>query len=485
MTGILRLAALCFAGIGILIAVAGLMGDGEAVNINTTILAGLTIYISSALFFAFRKRNWSINRVEGCSLLVLLWTLMPLPLAIAFMTLTDIRFIDAFFEATSALTTTGSSVIRSLDEVPTSVIFLRSAGQWLGGLITLIGVVAIISPSGLGGLDERNAAVMNHDGDVTLSGITKLARTIASAYLMLSLACLITLVLSGVSLFDAFNLAMSTVSSGGFSPVVSPLAEMGGVLTPLVLTIFMALAGSSIIWQRLLLTQRVDGLKAHRETYFYFAAIAVIGILYAAILFERAGSAAVLAPQTALMEGLFTATSLISTTGFEIRNGSFAVLPATVVLMVVLIGGCSFSTAGGITFYRIGGMLSHSLKDLTKLVYPSSVYSSRFGSQRYDLGLIKAIWTYFFTVTGITMAGTILLSLSLPNFEAALIASIAAFSNIGAFYSTGWSDTGQWLAYDGMNDYSKTVLCGLMVLGRLNILTILTALNTTYWFQSR
>jgi len=214
----------------------------------------------------------------------------------------------------------------------------------------------------------------------------------------------------------------------------------------------MLLAGTSVLWQKNLVARRFDLLKQHRETYCYLAVFLILGITFAATFFQRAGSTEVLAPAAALTEGFFTAASLVSTSGLEIRNGSFSVLPATFILIIVLVGGCALSTAGGISFYRIGGMLSHSVKDFIKLVYPNSIQPARFGSQRYNLAKIMAIWSYFFAVMVVVMTG---------------------------------AETGQWTAFHQMDAETKVVLSILMILGRLHILVLLTAFNRVYWLHSR
>ncbi len=485
MATVFRFAAVWFALMGSLIALCALIGresGPEAVNL---IMAGLTIHISICFYFAFRRGGWQLNRVQGCMLLVILWVFLPLPVAISIKQSTGITIIQAYFEATSALTTTGASIFSSVKQIPLSVLVLRSICQWLGGLLTLMTVFMIIAPAGLGGLPKKQGVLARHEKTSSYSASGYMAYTIAATYFLFTLLCFLFLVIAQTPLQEAFLLSLVTVSSGGMAISDMPLDSLGGGFTSFILVVFMTLAGTSVIWQRYLFAGREDLLLRHRETYFYLLAIFILGIVYALTLFDRAGSVHVLSPVKALGEGFFTAASLVSTTGFEIRNGSFSVLPASIVLMIVLVGGCSFSTSGGITFYRIGIMFSHSIKDLNKLVYPNSVHRSYFGTQKMNVQTIKAVWTYFFSVTVVTMLGTLFLSLRLNSFEEALLASIAAFSNMGGFYATGWQETGQWTQFSAMDDLSRFVLSCLMILGRLHILALLAAFNKTYWLGSR
>lgn len=485
MSGVFRFAAIWFSFSGALIGLCALIGGANGSEFQNLILSGIILHISVSLFFAFRKQHWSINPVEGCLLLVILWVILPVPISVSLMQSIDLSFIDAYFEATSALTTTGATVFTQYGNLPKSILFLRAMTQWVGGLLTLMGVFSIMAPAGLGGLPSKQVTFIGSDHTLARNNVRSAGMMIVGSYIILSMFCFIFLTISRVPIQDAFLLALTTVSSGGFVSSDTPLADIGSTFTDYVLIVFMILAGSSVIWQRYLLAGRRELLKRHRETYYYFGAILVLGFIFCLTFFDRAGSASVLSPLDALREGFFTAASLVSTTGFEIRNGSFSVLPAPIVMTIVLIGGCSFSTAGGISFYRIGAMLMHSFKDLKILIYPNSVYRSRFGSQRFDIRLIKAIWTFFFLVVTVIMIGTILLSIRLNNLQEALIASIAAFSNIGSFYATGWNETGQWIKFGEMDWISKAVLCALMILGRLHIIALLAAFNRTYWLSSR
>ncbi|MEP3525522.1 MAG: potassium transporter TrkG [Hyphomicrobiales bacterium] len=485
MSGVFRFSTIWFAFAGVIIGLCALIGKESGPEYENLILSFIILQISVCLFFAFRIKDVSINRAEGCILLVILWVILPLPIGIFMMQSIGLSFVDAYFEATSALTTTGATILSSYENIPNSVLFIRGMTQWLGGLLTLMGVFSIMAPAGLGGLPKKNSAFINSENKNSQRTQRLASNKVILSYIALSAICFISLNISQVPIQDSFLLALATVSSGGFVFSDTPVSEIGNGFTPFALMIFMVLAGSSIIWQGYFLSWRKDLLKSHRETYFYFLAILGLGFVFSLTFFERAGSVSVLTPFEALVEGAFTAVSLISTTGFEIRNSSFSVLPATLMIMVVLIGGCSFSTAGGMSFYRLGAMLVHSLKDLKKLVYPNSVHRSSFGSQTFETGLAKSVWTYFFLVTMTIMLGTMFLALRLDTFEASLIASIAAFSNIGSFYATGWNETGQWVPFKDMDAESKFALCVLMTLGRLHIVALLIAFNRTYWQQSR
>ena len=134
MSGVFRFAAICFGFIGTLICISALIGAANTDQTTNLVIAGVIIYVSVSLFFAFRRGDWAINRVESFVLLIILWSVLPLPVAISFMQTTDSTLVDAYFEATSALTTTGASSFQSLNEASIAFIVLRGLIQWIGGL---------------------------------------------------------------------------------------------------------------------------------------------------------------------------------------------------------------------------------------------------------------------------------------------------------------------------------------------------------------
>jgi len=184
-----------------------------------------------------------------------------------------------------------------------------------------------------------------------------------------------------------------------------------------------------------------------------------------------------------LVEGLLAAASLVATSGIESRTGIISLLPLVLILFVILVGGSAYSTSGGIKQYRIGGMLVQSWSELDRLIYPHGIRPARFGSQRYNLDLIKAIWSFFIAAIATVALGCILLSATGIPFEAALTATVAAFATAGPIYLAGWEAPGAqaWPHYADMTDTAKFTLMATMVLGRVEVLTVIGLASTRYW----
>ncbi|PTW60249.1 trk system potassium uptake protein TrkH [Breoghania corrubedonensis] len=465
-------------------AVATAAGDRNSA-IDFLMIAALVAFVAAGTFVALRGRRKRFDRVQSYVLLVTAWVVLSAVGAVPFLTIGAMSPGNAIFEAVSGLTTTGGTVLINLDKVPFALIVWRAELQWLGGLLTLLGLTLISAPAGIGGLPDRHIRLVGIEGYRDRQRLTAAVRDISGFYVAVTLACIVLLLISGIPTLDAVCLAFSTVSTGGFVPVSGMVSSYANPMAEVVLMTFMLIGATSLLWQRMVLLGRMQMLKQHRESYSVIILACVMGLVYAAVLFRAAGSASVLSPLQALREGMFTAISLVTTTGFEVREAGFAVLPLTLILFVALVGGGTFSTAGGLKHYRVGGMAVQAYRELGRLVYPHAIRPAHFGSQAYDIQLMKAIWSFFVAAIFIVALGSLALALENMNYEGALIASIASFSNIGTLYSSGWLpiDAPRWPGYADFNGPTKLILCALMILGRIEVLALFGALNRTYWLR--
>ncbi|MEM8813515.1 MAG: potassium transporter TrkG [Pseudomonadota bacterium] len=467
----------------ILPAIAGITTDDLNATIDFVIVVVLTVFVAGSIMFAVRERARAMNRVESYILLVVTWVSLPAVGAVPLTAQTELTALDAYLEAVSALTTTGFTVLQPLDEASRAVLFWRAEMQWIGGLLTLWSLVLIIAPFGVGGLLQSQISLMSGATGREVTNSSRVALDVARLYGVLTLFCAVGLLVFGVPLFDAICLAFSTVSTGGMMPRDGNLDVYASPGAQVVIVMFMLAGATSIFWFRMM-QSRWQMLAAHRESYLVIGAALTLGLAYAVLLFQAAGSVDVLHPLTALREGILTGTSLVTTTGFEVRQSGFSVLPMPIVLFVVLVGAGSFSTAGGVKFYRIGAMLVQAGRELSRLIYPHSVRPAKFGAQNYDIQLMKAIWAFFLTVVIFVPAvGVMLASPDLP-MDGALLASASAFANAGPVYASGWlPGAEQWPEIAAFSTSGKVVLCATMILGRLEILALFGALNRTYWFN--
>jgi len=440
-------------------------------------------FIGVNMLIAFRARDMAISRRQSLAVLVLIWVLMPLAGALPLYSAGfPGELVPAIFEATSGFTTTGASVISEFATVPRSIIVWRGLLQWMGGLVTLLLLAALLGPLWEGNLTERQFRLFGKSEQRIFPRIAEAIRVILPIYMLVTLLCFLCLMLSGLPSFDAFCLSLSTVSTGGFMPREGTIALYGSTSAEFVLAIFMALSSISILWVRAVFSGRWTFVKDMREPYFIAVAIVIFGGVLTLLMLKNApvGGFGDVLDTVAL--SLATAASLISTTGFMISEPAHSLIPYMVVLAVAIIGGGAFSTAGGLKVYRLWAMFRQIGRELRLLVYPHGVRPSADGDEIRDERLMMAIWTTFgaYIITIAVLA--IALAASGLAFEGALLAAASSVSNIGPAYEIiRVNDFPDAPSYANMAPWTQIALCGGMILGRGEVLVLLSLLSTTYW----
>ncbi len=461
-----------------------LAGDHQlAQRFSIYLLLGVFLFGGPALAISGRQRR--IPKIAHLALVLLVWTVVPALAAIPIADISDLDALDALFEAVSGLTTTGATTLNTVEIWPQPLIFWRSQLQWIGGYLTLLTIVLILAPLGIGGLTNRRASI-GGGGEIVAGQmrVFVLALNMGLLYAVVTGICFLAFFLSGTRAFYAMTLAMSAVSTGGFLPFDDSLDEILGVFGLFVFGLFLTIGATSVFWQRMLIGGKLARLAEHRESYSVILLILFLTVVFALSLVAVSANAA----QEVVgifVESFLNAASLVATSGIETRPGIFSLLPLIVVLFVVLAGGSAFSTSGGLKHYRLGGMLVQSWSELDRLVYPNAMRPSRFGSQIYDIELLKAIWS-FFVVAFLTIGfGTIFVATTGIPFDAALTAAIAAFSNAGPVYEAGWAAPGTepWAPFSAFSTTAKVTLMVIMVLGRLEVLAIIGLFSIRYWQQ--
>ncbi len=482
MVGVSYLLSQALAGFAIALLLPAAVGlaAGETTAARAFLLiAALLGFVAAAVIFALRGRVRAIGRVGSYVLIVAVWTIPAVIAAVPLMRAGGTDYLTALFESVSGLTTTGASALETVTSVGLAGIFFRAELQWLGGFLTLVTIATVVAATGLGGLSGSQVALVSGVED-RFGRLLTTIRQILAAYSALTVLCIALLFGSGIPPFEAVCIALSTLSTGGFMPIDGTFADYDNPFANGVVAVFMLIGATSIVWHRMLLEGRWQRLAEHRESY-WLISVAVLVSLYYVVVFADPLSAGVSSPPHWITGGFLTGISLVSTTGFEAHPGAIAALPAVLALLLAFVGGSGVSTAGGIKYYRIGALLTLSGQELRRLIYPHSVRESRFGSVTYDLEMMKAILSNLFVCLLAIVVALILLAMSLPDFGAAITATIAAFSNIGPLYTAGLADTVAWTPYSEFDGFAKLVFIATMILGRLEILVVLAAFNLAYW----
>jgi trk system potassium uptake protein len=409
---------------------------------------------------------------------VMAWTLLPVFAALPF-SYGDVTvgLTDAYFEAVSGLTTTGTTMLRDLDSAPASILLWRALLQWVGGLATVVLAVTLLSLLGVGGMQVFRSSIPRGESGSMFSRMKHLMGAIWPVYLGLTAACTFALWAGGMPFFDAVCHGMSTLSTGGFSTRDGSIGTFDSPLIEGILLIFMIVGALNFTLHTTMLR---DVGRHYREDpeLRQFVRVAVVGALVLGlgmfILSESSGRPGLL---SALWSGLFSAVSVLSTTGYvnDIQL-PLPLMPALAVFALMMIGASTGSTGGGLKLMRFTLLIGQSQRELARLAHPHSVVRVRFGERVVPDEIMAAIWAFFVIYIFCVALATMALGMTGLGFDQALALAASAVSNSGPAAGLISSVDPIELSVN-----AKWVLCGAMLLGRLEILPLLTLINLNYW----
>jgi trk system potassium uptake protein TrkH len=383
-------------------------------------------------------------------------------------------FTDAAFESLSGLTTTGATVLSGLDDLPKSILFYRQLMQWLGGMGIIVLAVAILPMLGIGGMQLYRAESPGPVKDSKLTPrITETAKALWYLYLGLTIACALAYWIAGMSLFDAICHSFSTVAIGGFSTHDASIGYFDSAAVESVAVVFMIFAGINfglhfVVWKRRDPRPYVND----PEVRLYLLMLALVTLVVCWVLWQHPA-----ATETPLRDGLFQAISVATTTGFTTSN--FSLWPSVapfLLLFAAFAGGCAGSTAGGIKVVRVLLIALQGMREIKRLIHPNGVFTIKLGVQRVPDRVVEAVWGFFsvYVLVFFTMVTLIMLIAPL-DFTTAFSAVAACLNNLGP----GLGDVA--LNYAALPAACKWLLIVAMLLGRLEIFTLLVLLTPAFW----
>lgn len=439
----------------------------------------LYAFVGGALVMAFRDIKRRSSKLEVLVLVVSCWLVVPLMAAVPILGSGAIAGpLGAYFEALSGFTTTGASVIPSLDETEHAVLIWRAILQWMGGLATIVMGAAVLAPMGVGGMELRVSPLTRADKTRALDRFRGTAEAILGIYSASTGAIFLALLIAGIPAFDAFCLALSTISTGGFTTNDAGLAGYESGFAMIILIIAMLLGATSFATHRSGVRNGSVEYKEDPEVAYLGAVILVSGIVLTLATFEETRSLT-----SAIGAGFFTAVSLVSSTGFvsPVSIGMSS-LSSLFVIGLVLIGGATLSTAGGIKLMRLALLLKQSGRELTRLSHPHGIIPTKFGGRPVSIQLMKSVWVFFILFLTAYGAVSILLAASGLSFEASLVAAAAAIGNTGPAYDiVRLGDPAIGSEYADMGGVTKVILMLAMIVGRLELLALLALFGREQW----
>lgn len=453
--------------------VSWLYADGQQNSFLWTFCIILTL--GTLTWLLCSKHNKPLRKHDGCLITVFIYLVLGLSGALPFY-LSGVAptWSDAVFESFSGLTTTGATVLVGLDALPQSLLLYRQLLQWLGGMGIVILAVAILPILGIAGMQLYRAEIPTPDKDSKLTPrIAGTARVLWLIYLTLTLACLLGYWLAGMSWFDAVCHSLSTVALGGFSTHDLSFGWFDNQAVELIAIFFMLVCSINfslhfVAWQRFSIRQYFQDAELN----FFFLAF-IIGFLATSFVVYTNLDMSL---SETLRVVLFQTVSLTTTSGFT--TTAFADWPSFAPILIFLLafmGGCAGSTAGGMKPIRVLLIMRQGLREINRLVHPSAVYHVKVAGKVVEDGTIHAVWGFFSTFVFLFLVMMVLMMATGLDFISAFSAVGAAISNLGPGLGSVASNYSETAAL------GKWVLCLAMLLGRLEIYTLLVLLSPSIW----
>lgn len=439
-------------------------------------LAG-SLAVGILMWLPRRKDNRDLRAREGFLIVTLFWVVLSgvSSLPFHFAHHPHLPFTDAIFEAVSALTTTGATVIVGIDELPPAILWYRQQLQWLGGLGVAVIALAILPILGVGGMQLYRAEASGPSKQDKLTPrLRGTVKAFLKIYIVLTLLCALAYWAAGMTAFDAVAHAFSTVSTGGFSTHDASIAWFQSDAIELICVLFMLAGGISFALHfTVLKTLRFREYWQHAETRTFLLVVLVVSLVSASYLVATSPQASFV---DRIMNALFHVVSVMTSTGFATE--SFADWPAflpVILIFLSIMGACAGSTSGGMKTVRMMMVFKQGMREISRIVHPNAVAPVKLGNRVVSDRVMEAIWGFFAAYT-LTYVFLMLLFLASGMDQVTAFSAVAAtLNNLGP----GLGDVASTFAE--VNDFGKWVGIAGMLLGRLEIFTVLVLLTPEFW----
>ena len=438
--------------------------------------AGILIFVSGLLLWlpSFQAKT-DLKLRDGFIIVVLFWfvlsTFASLPMVLS--ESLNITITNAIFESISGLTTTGATILNEIDSLPESILFYRQYLQWLGGLGIIVLAVAVLPMLGVGGMQLYKAEVAGPIKNKITPRITETAKWLWIVYLAMTFFCGLSYYFAGMNIFDSICHSFSTIAIGGFSTHNESFGYYNNQWIELVAIFFMIAAGLNFSLHYLAFKNKsISPYKNDNEAYFFLFFTFLISILTILYIYNQS-----LEINTReLIKNAFYAVSISTTTGFTNSNYfNYAGFLPLLLILFSFIGGCAGSTAGGMKVIRVVLLLKQGYRELVRLVHPNSKIKVKIGNTAINERTLETIWGFFAIYVFVFLTVMLLLMLSGLDFLTSFSAVAATINNLGPGQGDVLSN------YANISDINKWILSFSMIVGRLEIFTLLVIFTPHFW----
>jgi len=448
--------------------------DGSAMALLQSL--GLTVGGGGLLYLVFRRAKTEvISQREGMAIVTLAWTSVGLAGALPFyLGIEHCRFVDAFFESMSGVTTTGASIFTDIESVAPGLLFWRSFIQWLGGMGIIVLSVAILPFLGVGGMQLYKAEVPSPVPDKLKPRIRDTAMILWKVYALISLAEVLLLLAGGMSFYDALSHTFTTMPTGGFSPKNASIAHYDSLYFDCLIALFMLLAGINFSLHYQVLRGRPLAFWRDAECRFFLGVVAVLVLI---VSFNIYGNVYAEMGE-ALRYAMFQVIAIVTTTGYATADyEQWPAMSQMILFLCMFLGASAGSTGGAMKCLRVMLCFKFSYKELFALIHPHAVTRVKIGGKTVPDEIVRSVLGFLVLYVGLYGVNSILLAGLGVDLITAFAAAAATMGNIGP----GFGLVGPVDNYAQIPILGKWLLIWCMLLGRLEIFTVIILLVPEFW----
>ena len=449
--------------------------DGMAMVFVNSFL--ITFIIGLVLFLPTARSKTELSTKDGFLVVTLFWAVLGTAGCLPFLlsTALELSITDAVFESLSGLTTTGATVISGLDSLPESILFYRQQLQWLGGMGIIVLAMALLPMLGIGGMQLYRAESPGPVKDNKLvPRLTETAKALWYIYLTLTIVCALAYWMVGMDLFDAISHSFTTVAIGGFSTHDQSMGFFDNSAVELVAIVFMFIAGINFAlhftaWQR----REIKHYLNDPEFLFYSFILFSVSVVTVLVLYFSATYSNVF---DSAIKGVFQVVSVATTTGFTTADfSSWPLFLPYMLLYAAIIGACAGSTGGGMKAIRILLIFKQGFREVQRLIHPKAVIPIKLGRNPVPDRIIESVWGFFAVYVMAFIAMLLALLATGLDIITAFSAVAACINNLGP----GLASVAE--TYEYLPNAAKWILCFAMLLGRLEVFTLLVLFTPMFW----
>jgi len=451
----------------------------EHVVTHFLITSALSLVLGMFFFIFGRNASPMIGKREGSVIVTGIWIVFSFIGFLPFWLSGSIPSVtDAFFETMSGFTTTGASILNDIESLPKSILYWRSLTQWIGGIGIIVISIALLPIFGFTSVQLFSAEATGPTKDKIHPRISEAAKRLLGIYILLTVAEVLLLTLAGMGWFDALNHSFTTMATGGFSTKQASIAYWDSPLIQYIIILFMFFAGVNFALFYFFLTGKFGKFRENEEFRIFVHVTIIFALLIALQMIPQMQGFSFFEIEKVFRDSLFTVVSIITTTGY-VTFDYMLLNPVTwlLILVLMLIGASAGSTAGGMKLVRVILVFKYAYYEFKRIIHPNAVFPVRYNTNLVHEEVINRVLSFIMLYFIIIFVGSIILAFSGMGFMESISGMITCLSDVGP----GLGTIGPVGNFAHLPDFSKWFLSFVMLVGRLELFTVLVIFTPIFW----